>query len=263
MKKLMMFVLATVLVTGATSALALGPLDAEADLPVYSKYVWRGMVNVDDYVLQPAVGLGVFGFHASFWGNVDMTDINTSELADTEWKFTEIDWTLGYTLGLPLFKLGGGFIWYTYPQDTGTETVEFYLGAEASVILNPKLYLYQDLDAYKGAYWDASIGHGFALGETNQLNVTLGVGLGSEGYHDGYFGGGVFIPETDLSANFTDARIVVDLPFHPIPFFTITPSVAWTTLIGDAKKAVEDSEEMLYYGKKDAFFWGLSAKFSF
>ena len=29
--------LAALLVTGATSALALGPLDAEAELPVYSK----------------------------------------------------------------------------------------------------------------------------------------------------------------------------------------------------------------------------------
>ena len=84
MKKLTIFVLAAVLTLGATSALALGPLDAEAEVSVYSKYVWRGMVNVDDYVLQPNLELGVAGFTAGFWGNVDMTDINSDELADLD-----------------------------------------------------------------------------------------------------------------------------------------------------------------------------------
>jgi len=38
--------------------------------------------------------------------------------------------------------------------------------------------------------------------------------------------------------------------------------VTYTTLMGDPKKAVE-ADENLWYGKKDAFFWGLSVAFKF
>lgn len=267
MKKLMTFALACALAATFTApVLALGPFDAEAELPVYSKYVWRGMVTVDDYVLQPSVNLGLLGFELGFWGNVDMTDINSTELTDTSWKFTEIDWTLGYTLGLPLFELGGGFIYYTFPQLDDASTVELYLAAKANVILSPSLTFYQDLDAIKGAYWDLNVGHGFALGETSKLNVTAGLGLGSQSYIEGYFTGPGAILDpanmVDLGASVADFRLRGEVPFHPVPFFTVTPSVTYTTLMGDPKKAVE-ADENLWYGKKDAFFWGLSVAFKF
>lgn len=265
MKKLTIFVLAAVLTIGATSALALGPLDAEAEVSVYSKYVWRGMVNVDDYVLQPSVNLGVAGFTAGFWGNVDMTDINSDELADldTSWKFTEIDWTLGYGMTLPFFEFGLGLIYYDFPQIDDAETLELYLSAEANVLLSPSLVIYQDLDAVKGGYWDFSVSHGFALGSTNTLDIDAGVGLGSKSYFNGYFGMPAdFEATTDFGTSLADARISASVPFHPAPMFTVTPSVTYTTLMGDAKDAVEGTEG-LWYGKKDAFFWSLTAGFEF
>lgn len=263
MNKLTMFALAALLVTGATSALALGPLDAEAELPVYSKYVWRGMVNVDDYVLQPSIGLGLAGFHLGWWGNVDMTDVNSTELTDTEWKFTEINWTLGWGMSLPLLDLGLGFIYYDFPQVDGAETTELYLSAKANVLLSPSLVIYQDLDAIKGGYWDFSIAYPVALSETTNLELTAGAGLGSQSYLQGYFGlTGDIDAETDFGTSFADARIRAEVPFHPVPFLTVTPSVTWTTLLGDAKDAV-DGNEGLWYGKKDAFYWGLAAGFSF
>jgi len=225
MKKLLIIALAGLLTFGAAApALALGPLDAEAELPVYSKYVWRGMVNVDDYVLQPSASLSLMGFKAGFWGNVDLTD---------------------------------------FPQIDDSSTSELYLSAKVNVILSPSLVIYQDLDAIKGGYWDFNIGHDFALGETAKLNLSGGVGLGSQSYMEGYFtGGGFFVPDTDFGTSATDARVRAAIPFHPIPFFTITPSVTWTTLLGDAKDAV-DGNEAIWYGKKDAFYWGLAAGFSF
>ena len=81
------------------------------------------------------MNLGVAGFTAGFWGNVDMTDINSSELddLDTEWKFTEIDWTLGYGMTLPFIEFGLGLIYYDFPQIDDAETLELYLSAEANV----------------------------------------------------------------------------------------------------------------------------------
>jgi uncharacterized protein (TIGR02001 family) len=267
MKKLTAFALACVLAaTFAAPVLAAGPLDVRAELPVYSKYVWRGMVQTDDPVLQPSVDLGLFGFQLGFWGNLDMTDVNSSDFADTEWKFTEIDWMLGYKLGLPLVELGAGFLWYTYPEDTGAETVEFYVGAKANVILSPSLTVYQDLDAFKGAYWDATIGHDVGVGESGTLQLTAGLGLGSKSYMTGFFGVPVDLTDpatvAEIGASAADARIAAAYPVGFTPFFTFTPSVAWSTLLSDAKKAVDDNEG-LYAGKTNAFVFGLAAEFTF
>lgn len=264
MKKLLLFALAGLLTfSAAAPALALGPLDAEAELPLYSKYVWRGIVATDDYVLQPSLALGIFGFKLGVWGNYELTDVNSSDVLDTKGEFTEVNYTLGWGFSIPLVHLGLGLIYYDFPKIEDASTSELYLSAKFSVILSPSLVFYQDLDKFKGGYWDFGIGHDFALGETTNLEMTAGLGLGSESYFNGYFtGGGAFVPDTDFGTSAADARIAAAVPFHPVPFFTVTPSVTWTTLLGDAKDAV-DGNENLYNGKTDAFYWGLSVLFKF
>ena len=258
MKKLLLIALTGLLTIGAAvPALALGPLDVEAELPVYTKYVWRGMNLVDDAVLQPSLGVSLFGFKLAAWGNMYLTDI-----ADEAGQFGEFDYTLGYELELALFELEAGFIFYTYPKHYFDDTTEFYVGGKVNVLLSPSLTIYQDLDKFKGAYWAASIGHGFDLGETLKLDLTGGLGLGSQSYISGYFTELLSGPDTEIDASMTDYFVRAELPFHPSPFLSITPSATYTSLLGDAKKAV-DNIEMLYSGKKDNMVWGLAASFSF
>ncbi len=258
MKKILLIALAGLMtLTAAVPALALGPLDIEAELPVYSKYVWRGMNLANDWVLQPNFDISVFGFNFNFWGNMNLSDVN-----GTSGEFDEINYNLSYTLGLPLIELGAGFLHYYYPNNKDDNTTEFFLSAKASVILSPALALYQDIDRFKGAYWGASIGHGFTLGETTQLDLTGGLGLGSKGFIAGYFAGQTSMPDNDLNASLNDAFLLAEIPFHPIPFFTVAPSVKFTTLLGDAKKAV-DGNDNLYSGKKTNVIWGLAARFNF
>ncbi len=258
MKKLMMMALTgLVLVSLATPVLALGPLDVGAGLAVNGKYVWRGMVATPDPVLQPEVSVNVMGFSAGFWGNMDTNDVN-----DTEWEFNEVDWTLGYELGLPKLSFGAGFINYTFPGSDAPSTTEFYFGASASVLLSPALTVYQDIDEHKGAYWEASIGHTVALNPGTDLELGAGVGLGSKGYIEGYFGGTPAVlptlPDVPVDASMTDYYISAGVPFHPIPFFTVTPSVTYSALSGDVKDIVDGFDV-----DSDAFYWGLSATFSF
>lgn len=258
MKKLLLIVLTGLLITGATApALALGPLDIEAELPVYTKYVWRGMNLVDDAVLQPSLEVGLFGFELAVWGNMYLTDI-----ANESGQFGEVDYTIGYELELALFELEAGFIFYTYPKHHFDDTTEFYVGGKVNVLLSPSLMVYQDIDKFKGAYWAASIGYGFDMSETLKLDLTGGVGLGSQSFISGYYAGMLTVPDTDLDASMTDFFVRAELPFHPIPFLSITPSATYTSLLGDAKKAL-DNDEMLYSGKKDNMIWGLAAGFSF
>ncbi len=100
------------------------------------------------------------------------------------------------------------------------------------------------------------------LGETMKLDLTGGLGLGSQSYISGYYAGMLSVPDTDIDASMTDFFVRAELPFHPIPFLSIIPSAAYTSLLGDAEKAL-DNDEMLYSGKKDNVVWGLSALFSF
>jgi hypothetical protein len=258
MKKLFLIALTSLLATvGAVPALALGPLDVEAELPVYSKYVWRGMNNTNDWVLQPSVEVGVLGFSLGVWANMDLTDVNKEN-----GKFREFDYTLGYSLGLAVIELGAGFLYYDYPKHERDNTTEFYLSGKAHILLSPSLTVYQDIDKYKGAYWEASVGHGFKVGESVNLDLTGGLGLGSKDFISGYYAGQLSITDSDLGATMNDFFVRAEVPFHPIPFLSITPSVAYTSLLGDAKKAI-DKYPTLYSGKKDNVVWGLAAGFSF
>lgn len=259
MKKLILVALTGLILAACTApALALGPFDADAGLSINGKYVWRGQVLTPDPVLQPEVSLSLFGFTAGFWGNIDTNDVN-----GTEWKFNEIDWTLGYELSLVMLNLDAGFIYYDFPQSDGANTTEFYLGAAMNVLLSPALKVYMDIDAIKGVYWEATVSHEVAMGAYN-LELSGGLGLGDKAYTGGYFGQGALdpaVPDLPGEAGLTDYHIKAAMPFHPIPMFTITPSVMYTSLSGDVKDIVGGSD--VYHGDGDAFVWGLNASFSF
>ena len=258
MKRLLTFVLTGLLALGAAMpALALGPLDVDAELPVLSKYVWRGMNLTNDWVLQPSLDVGVLGFNFNFWGSMDLSDVN-----GVGGEFSEYNYKLAYGLGLPLIQLAAGFLWYDYPKHERDNTAEFFLSARAGVLLSPALALYQDIDRYKGTYWEASISHGFMLGESTKLDLTGGLGLGSKGFIEGYFAGQSSMPDNDLNASLNDAYLLAEVPFHPIPFFTVAPGVKFTTLLGDSKKAVDGNPD-LYSGKKTNVIWTLAARFNF
>jgi hypothetical protein len=106
-KKLMLIALAGFLTIGSAAPVrALGPLDVTAELPVYSKYIWRGMNNTNDWVLQPSLWIGFLGFTASVWGNTNLTDVNGNHGQMNEW-----DYTLAYGLGLPFFEFDAGVVY--------------------------------------------------------------------------------------------------------------------------------------------------------
>ncbi len=262
MNKLKIMILAgVVLLTAVAPALAFGPLDVDAGLALKGKYVWRGQVYSPDTVLQPEVGIGILGFSAGFWGNMDTSDAN-----GTEMQFQEVDYTLGYEFKLPKLSFGAGFTHYSYPNLELDSTTEFFLSAELGILLSPSLTFYQDIDAVKGAYWAASISHGVALSPSMDLDLTAGVGLGSQGYIEGYFGPATLlpaVPEVPGNAAMTDYYLTAGIPFHPVPMFTVTPSVTYSSLTGDVKDIVDAAEGAAYHGDSDAFVWALSATFSF
>jgi len=263
MKRILLIALTGALLAGsALPALAFGPLDINADLPLYSKYVWRGMNNTDDYVLQPELEVSLFGFKAGVWTNFELTDIN-----DLSGKFSEVDYSLAYGLSFPFIDLGLGYIYYDFPEASGNNTSEIYLSGQVNVLLSPSLTIYSDVDQIKGTYWEASVSYDFELSESTKLESTGGLGLGSQNYITGYFPVDPDLPwspDFSTNASVTDYYLDVRVPFHPIPFITVTPSLTWSALLGEAKDSVSAApDDMVYAGQTSNFFWGITASFGF
>jgi len=258
MKFLTLALTGLILLGAAQAAVAAGPVDVEANAGIYGKYVWRGITVTDDPVLQADVTAGVAGLSLGVWGNVDLTDVN----ADSP-SLNEVDWTLAYGVSLPKISLSLGFIHYRFPDFSDANTTEAFVGAELNVPLSPALTIYQDVDAVEGGYWAASVSHGVPLSPATNLELSAGVGLGSKSYVQGYFG----IDPTDPVAiaadltgdtSLTDAHIGAAVPFNLVPMVTVTPGVTYSTLMGDAKDAMDAAG-----GNTDAFVWSISAGFGF
>ena len=246
MKKILLTLITLlILTTMSIPALALGPLDIDADLTVMSQYVWRGMVINSEAVLQPSASANILGIGFGFWGNMDLSDVN-----GYSGEFNELDYFATYSLPLPLMDLDFGLIYYDFPNTEAAATTEFYASGSVHVLLSPTLAVYYDFDEIDGSYVNASISHGVGLGETMNMDLGAALGFGDSSYNKGYFG-------VD-SSNATDLNLSASIPFQPIPFLTITPKVHYSTLMGDPKTAVSDAE-----GDTDAFYYGLSATFSF
>ncbi len=244
-KSLLTAIVLLMMVSTALPALALGPLDANADLAFMSKYVWRGIVANPEAVLQPAASASFLGFGVGFWGNMDLTDIYNSS-----GEFTEIDWIATYSLPLPLFDLEMGLLYYDFPTSDIPATAEVFISASMGILLSPSLAIYYDFDEYDGTYINAGISHGIALGPEIDLDLAGNLGFGDSGYNEGYFG-------LD-SGGMTDFLFAASVPLKLIPFFTVTPSLNYSTQLGDTKDST-DAREL----DSDAFFYGLTASFAF
>lgn len=246
MNKILLTALTLVMmVSAALPALALGPLDVDADLTYMSKYVWRGMVANPEAVLQPSMSASIMGIGFGFWGNMDLTDIT-----GRSGEFTEIDYVASYGIPLPFVDLDFGLIYYDFPNSEAASTAEAFISGSMGVLLSPTLSIYYDFQEVDGAYVSAGISHGAAMGPELKLELGATVGFGDSGYNESYYG-------LD-SGGLTDFLVTASVPFDPIPFFTITPSVNYGTQMGDAKTSTDDAD-----GDSDAFFYGISATFSF
>ena len=262
MKALLIILSALMLLTFADPAAALGPVDASAGLGLFSKYVWRGQALTDDPVLQPEVSADIMGFGFDIWGNMDLTDYHTTaeDPDGLAGQMNEIDYTLRYGASFPFLQLGAGLIHYTYPNLDIDSTTELYVAAAANILFSPSVSIYYDIDEIDGGYVQIGASHSLPLSPMTNLDLAAALGYGSEDYVNGYFSG--YLPQekalTSLGSGPTDLALTASIPWHPLPVVDITPSVTYTTLLGDAKDAVDGAG-----ADKDAFFFGVTAGISF
>lgn len=254
-----MVVCAMVCVLSWTAIAADTPsLSTSVSAAFMSKYIWRGQLLNDDYVMQPSVGVSYGGLSASLWGNVDMTDYH-----DNNWEFTEYDWTAGYAGKIPgvdILKYSVGAIYYHFPSTTAS-TTEVYGGLGLDMPLSPTVTLYRDVDEADSSYVAFSVSHSidkiFELSPDMPVGMTASasIGWGNEAYNKFYWSG------LDDSA-LNDLTMSVGFPV-PVLGWTVTPSVNYVTLLDSDVRAADTYATYSGNNDSDYLFTGITLSRSF
>lgn len=160
-----------IIVALAAGFLCLGSGQAIADDVTYSldtsvafnsDYMFRGFNLYNGTSIQPSVAgtadLGDAGaLTASVWAH-------TSAENDTRTKkFTEVDYTLSYSIPVDIVSLSAGHLWYTYPHESDDldipDTGEYFVAASLDTLLSPTFSYFRDYDAFDANYYELSFSH--------------------------------------------------------------------------------------------------------
>ncbi|OGG00971.1 MAG: hypothetical protein A3F83_07430 [Candidatus Glassbacteria bacterium RIFCSPLOWO2_12_FULL_58_11] len=218
-------------------------LELSTDAAIVSKYVWRGIVVTDGAVVQPAVTVAYGGLSLNVWGNYDLDNVNS-----TDYRFTEADYTLDYTLALRNVSLSLGSIVYDFPNTGYHPTTELYLGAGLQSFLNPSLTFYKDTDEADGSYLLLSLEHSFPLEDKPvSFDFQTGVGFSSSSHSRYYY--------SASGSTLSDFHLGLAVPFTARENLTLVPGLYYSALLHGAMRSAAD--------KPDNVIFSLSVSSSF
>jgi hypothetical protein len=208
-----------------------------AELTFASRYLWRGQLLTDDPVLQPAVDVGYGDFNLNVWANLDLTSFNGDEGEFNEVDLT-LDWSRSFDVGPFDAAVSAGAIAYLFPNTAFGDTLEVFASVGAEVFGHPTVSAFFDVGGIDGAYWSLDVGESFDLGAL-ALEAEAGVGWGSRGYNAGYFG----VAKSEAN----DLHLRLAAPWSK-GAFTLTPFVAWQSLLGGALRAASAESDVFVAG---------------
>ncbi len=212
----------------------------DASAAFVSKYIWRGIMQINDPALQPSMNINKGGFTFNVWGSYDLTDKNNHKN-----KFTEIDLTAEYAFSFGDFSLPVGVINYQFPNTTFKSTTELYAGVTYNWLITPTLKVYQDVEQAHGQYVNLSLAYAYDLpgvvkDVTWQLAASLAGGWSSKDDNKYYWG-------VDSDA-FSDSQLTIGLPIKIKDTVTITPSFNQVWLLDSKIKDAAGYDSKNYYG---------------
>lgn len=146
------------------------PLSYGADLVALSRYEWRGLALRDAWVLQPdaflSAGKNTARITGGVWSNVQLSRADSASGIGYGGAVNEVDPWLEVALAAGPFDLAAGWTGYFYDledaKNLATElanTHELYARADLVELryLVPSLAVWYDLDAVRGAYFEAGL----------------------------------------------------------------------------------------------------------
>jgi hypothetical protein len=218
---------------------------AGADIAVVSKYLWRGQRLTNDWSIQPALTVGIGGFGFNAWGTMDLTAVNPSPLSGInpgdgmQGHFSEVDYTFSYDHSFENVSVGGGAIFYTFPDRFAT-TAELYGGVSFDTApLAPSFTLYVDVDETNagagtaGVYFNIAAGHSFAFNNDVFTGIDFGgsIAFANSGFTGFYYGVSDGGPH--------DASFTVNLPISIDDNWSAGAWLTYSGLLGDSIRGAQ------------------------
>jgi uncharacterized protein (TIGR02001 family) len=156
-------------------------VSVNADVGLYSAYVWRGLIINNRMVAQPSVTAAKGPFSLNVWGNFDV--------AEADGDNTEVDYTAAYTLPLNIdaVTVDVGMIFYTFPgnaSDVPATEEAFVQATFNNIILTPVASLYYDIDEAHGWYGNLAVSQGVEISDAMTAEIGGSMGYGTRNYNN-------------------------------------------------------------------------------
>ncbi|MFH1057708.1 MAG: TorF family putative porin [Pseudomonadota bacterium] len=213
-----------------------------------SKYIWRGIMQVDDPVLQPSLNVNKGGLTFNIWGSYNLTDKNDygQPHGNGKNKFTELDLTAEYAFSLAGFTIPVGVIHYAFPNTGFEATTEVYAGVAYSWVITPSIKVFKDIDESHGTYVLGSLAYSLDLPSPAKqvswgLAASISAAWADKDNNKFYWGG------TDSDA-FTDSLLTIGVPIKIMEFVTLTPAFNQVWLLDSKVKDVAGYDSKSYFG---------------
>lgn len=216
---------ASTLVAGYASA----EIEGEVHVGYSNEYNFRFVDQGNDLIeagIDLATEYNGFGVSAGAWygswdayGAAGAAGVNADELdvyAAASYAFDPVTIELGY-------------IYYYFPDTTGIDTQEVYLGASLDLPFGIGFgsTFYYDFDTYNGWYWDNAISYSFVFNDCLSLDLAAGVAFAHGNELQGSVrptAGGVAPSKDGYQGYYLSAA----LPWSPMENLTISPYVKYT-----------------------------------
>lgn len=240
--------------------------EATVDLPIYSRYVWRGQTLNDEPIFQPSVTVGQGPWQFAWFGTVNLTDKATGNAFD----FVEHDVIVSASFTCPFSKaqISTAFAHYDYPntvrsaEATGREALvsdadEIVLTISlADRPLAPTLTVAYDVDEVRDFYTSFGVSHTFDLGSAFDLTLSGSVGFAGDDYNAAYFGSETVRPD---EAALNDGTFSAILTWKATETLSLKASAQYSALLDDEIRKGADQ----VFGRKDVLWGGLGIAKSF
>ena len=205
------------------------------EVPVASRYVYRGAAFNLDPVVQPdvyaAVEDDVQSLTLGVWSSFETSDENGFGR-----KFTEFDPYVDYGRQVGPVWASVGLTSYSYPNTGYDPTAEAYviLSVETGPVTTA-LETWVDFVEADGVYFNLNLGHEVELSERLTLSLLAGLGYMDDGQAEYYF----TVPESGLS----DAQVQATFAYALGEHVSISLAGAYSSVIdGDLRDATDDPD---------------------
>jgi hypothetical protein len=216
------------------------PPSAGATLVVGNAYVFRGVPQATDGVLQGDMHMSVTDedgatYAMTAWANMNLSSEGDDGVfpADKDGKVTEFDLVPEYSRQFGEWTLSGGLVNYNFPNGVGTSTTEIYAAASYDTLLKPKLTVYYDIEEVEGLYVNAAVSHVWNLAEKLTLDAGLSLGIASAKQGAAYWG--------DRSSGLADLIASVGLSYAASPHVSLTGKVYGSSILASGYRDALDA----------------------